>query len=190
VGGIATRDGRIGLDARWSGSAVFVLGGDANQARLVLPRDRRVIEAPAAAILDALVGVSWDPARLMAVLSGCVAADPQVRDAVEFPDGTLAVHLSGDDVAYVVRTNGRRTVRAAESGGLGVAYRWAVEEWPAEIVIQSETGRTPSVSLTLRVEAAVANPTPDASAFTVTVPQGAEPMSITELRSAGPMRRP
>jgi len=194
VGVIATRANEIGLEARLSGSTLFVLAGRAGEATLVLPQERRVVAASAAAILEALVGVGWEPSRLMAVLAGCVALDASPRDATEFGDGTQAVNLGGGDSAYLSTVNGRRVVRAGRSGELRVEYRHRAGEWPAEVRIASEPGRTPAVNLVLRLETVVANPTIEPRAFTVTVPAGAEPMSVAQLREGGPLgesaRRP
>ncbi|MEO8484217.1 MAG: hypothetical protein ABI634_18545 [Acidobacteriota bacterium] len=187
VGVIATRANEIGLEARLSGSAAFVLAGRAGEATLVLPQERRVVVASASAILEALVGVAWDPSRLMAVLAGCVAPDADVQSGSEFNDGTLVVNLAGGDLAYVTTLNGRPVVRAARSGGLRVDYRRGTGEWPAEVRIASEPGQVPAVALQLRLETVVLNPVIDPRTFTVTVPAGAEAMSVAQLRDGGPL---
>lgn len=194
VGLIATRANDIGLEARMSGSAIFVLGGRAGEATLVLPQDRRVVASSASAILDALVGVAWEPSRLMAAMAGCVALDAHAQSAEEYADGTVAVALAGGDLAYVSAVNGRRVVRAGRSGGLRVEYRVGAGDWPVEVRIASEPDHVPAVSLVLRLETVVANPTVDPRAFTVAVPAGAEVMSVAQLRAGGPLgdsaRRP
>lgn len=193
VGVIATRANELGLEARVSGAAIFVLGGRGGDATLVLPQERRVVVSSASEILEALVGVAWEPARLMAVLAGCLAPDAEVQSANEYSDGTLAVSLAGGDLAYLSATSGRRAVRAGRSGGLRVEYRRGTGAWPAEVRIASEPGQVP-VTLVLRVDTVVPNPVVDPRAFTVTVPAGAEAMSVAQLRDGGPLgdaaRRP
>ncbi len=187
VGVIATRANEIGLEARVSGSALFVLGGRGGEATLVLPQERRVVVSSASAILDALVGVAWEPSRLMAVLAGCVAQDAPVQGAREYNDGTLAVDLADGDLAYLSRSGDQRVVQAGRSGGLRVAYRRGAGPWPTEVRIASDPGQTPDVVLVLRVDALVPNPSLDARAFTVAVPAGSEAMSVQQLRDGGPL---
>jgi hypothetical protein len=193
LGVVATRSNAIGLEARLSGSALFVLGGRGGDATLVLPQDHRVVVASAPAILEALVGVAWEPSRLMAVLAGCITPDAEVESGSEYSDGTVAVQLAGGDVAYLAIADGRRIVRAGRSGGLRVEYRRERGPWPAEVRIASEPGQVP-VTLVLRIDAIVPDPSIDPRAFTVVVPAGAEVMSVDQLRSGGPLgdaaRRP
>jgi hypothetical protein len=122
----------------------------------------------------------------MTVLAGCVTPDAEVQSASEYGDGTLAVRLAGGDLVYLSTTNGRRVVRAGRSGGLRVEYRRGTGAWPAEVRIASEPGQVP-VTLVLRLDTVVPNPAIDPRAFTVTVPAGAEAMSVAQLRDGGPL---
>jgi hypothetical protein len=189
VGVVVSRAGEIGLEARASGPPVFVLGGRADRATLWLASSRRVVVDRAAAILDALVGVPWDPERLMAVLSGCVTFAGGAADAREYDGGITALRFSGGDEVYVETIAGRSSVRAAIVDGVAIDYRRAESGWPQQIALRSEPGRSPSVALTMRIEAVVPDPATDPSQFAVVVPSGALPMSIDELRASGPRGR-
>ncbi len=75
--------GHIAVEARVAGSSVFLLAGTAARATLLLRNDHRVVTGPAADIVEALVGAPLGPARLEAVLSGCVATDLTLQRAGE-----------------------------------------------------------------------------------------------------------
>jgi hypothetical protein len=189
VGVVVSRAGEIGLEARVSGPSVFVLGGRADRATLWLASSRRVVVDRADAILDALVGVPWDPERLMAVLSGCATFAGAAADAREYDGGITAVQFSGGDEVYVETIAGRSSVRAAIVDGVAIDYRRAESGWPQQIALRSEPGRSPSVALSMRIDVAVPDPATDPSQFAVVVPSGASPMSIDELRTSGPRGR-
>ncbi len=189
VGVVTTRASEIGLEARASGPPAFVLGGRADRATLWLASSRRVVVDHADAIVDALVGVPWDPERLMAVLSGCVTFAGRPADAREYDGGITALRFSGGDEVYVETIAGRSTVRAAVVDGVSVDYQRAESGWPTQVALRSEPGRSPSVALSMRIDVAVPDPATNPSQFTVVVPTGASPMSIEELRASGPRGR-
>ncbi|HVW05436.1 MAG TPA: hypothetical protein VHB78_10550 [Vicinamibacterales bacterium] len=189
VGVVATRAGEIGLEARASGSSAFVLGGRADRATLWLASSRRVVVDRADAIVDALVGLPWDPERLMAVLSGCVTFAGRATDAREYDGGITALRFSGGDDVYVETIAGRSSVRAAVVDGVVIDYRRAESGWPQQIALRSEPGRSPSVSLSMRIDVAVPDPAANPDQFAVAIPPGASPMSIDELRASGPRGR-
>lgn len=187
TGVIAGRDGRVALEARLSGAPVFVLAGNAAAVTLLLSRPPRVVTGPAETIVHALVGLAWTPARLLAVLAGCVSPDAAASDAREFPDGVIAVRLSSGDEAYLERRSGRLVVRAGAIDGVVVDYQWGASRTPSQIAIRSEAGRAPAVALVIRVDVAVIDPQPSPQAFAVAVPAGAAVMSVDELRASGPL---
>jgi hypothetical protein len=189
VGLALTRDGRIGLEARAGGPSLFVLGGRADDATLALTSDRRLVTAPAADIVDALVGVALGPARLLAVMTGCVSPDLQVADVRAYEAGaTMAVRLASGDVAYLVRGTSGMVVRAGAFDGVQVEYRDRFASgWPRRIEIRTEAGRVPAVSLSMRIESVEIDPTLADSVFVVARPSGWAPLSIGELRASGPL---
>jgi hypothetical protein len=126
----------------------------------------------------------------MAVLSGCATFAARAVDAREYDGGVTALRFPDAEEVYVETIAGRASVRAAVVDGVVIDYqRSAASEWPQRIALRSEPGRTPSVSLSMRVDAALADPPADPAQFAVVVPAGASPMSIDELRASGPRGR-
>jgi hypothetical protein len=163
---------------------VFVLRGSADEATIVLPRDGRVATGSAEAILDALVGIPLSPARLLAVLTGCVSIQPAVDMAEQI--GSMGRVRTEDAEVYLVRTAEGWRVRAGAFDGFTVDYRRFASGGPADIAIRSTAGRHPAVDLSLRV--VVVETTPRApSVFVPVVPSGAERITIDVLREEGPL---
>lgn len=178
------RAGRLAIDARYGGASVFVLRGSTDDATIVLPRDGRVATGSAEAILDALVGIPLGPARLLAVLTGCVSTTAVVRTA-EQVDSVGRVRTDDAEV-YLARTAAGWRVRAGTFDGFTVDYRRVASGSPTDITIRSMEGRRPAVDLSLRV--VVVDTTPRApSVFTPVVPSGATRITIDALRDDGPL---
>ena len=185
IGAAMTADGAIGLEARVSGQLLFRLGGTRDRAELLLPRDNRVVRARAEEIVEALIGVTLDPARFLAVLSGCVGSDATVQRAERF--GDLLAVTTADATVYLQRTGADWQPRAGDLTGLHLDYRDVVQGRPAHVQLFSPPGQAPVVSLGIKIKAANINPTIPPAAFTVNVPADAEPMTIEELRKSGPL---
>ena len=184
IGAAMTAEGAIGLEARISGQLLFRLGGTRDRAELLLPRENRVVRAKAEEIVEALIGVSLDPARFLAVLSGCVGRDAAVQRAERF--GDLLAVTTGDATIYLQRAGADWQPRAGDVTGLHLDYRDVVRGRPAQVQLFSPPGQLPVVSLGIKIKAVNINPTIPPAAFTVTVPSDAEPMTIEELRKSGP----
>lgn len=172
--------GDIGADARISDTLVFRLGGTADRATLWLQDGNRVVTAPAADILDALSGARLAPSRLLAVMAGCVARDTAVLRAARQGD-FMEIGTSDGDV-FLDRKTGAWRARAGFFDGLVADYRAFAGDWPSDVAIGSNDGRTPPVSLSMRVDAPEVNGVIAPAAFAVTVPAGATTMSLQELR--------
>lgn len=188
AGVAVTRAGAIAFEARLSGP-VFLLGGTRDQATLLLTRDRRSVTGPAAALVEALSGVALGPDRLLAVLSGCVAADPVAISASAFDGGAVTrIELRSGDVAFLGREAGHDVVRAGAFDQVRVTYgRLLASGYPQRIDLRTAPGREPEVSLSLRVDSATVDPVLPASIFDVAVPAGTQPMSLEDLRASGPL---
>ena len=177
---------RIYMSATHSGQPVFVLAGSASDATLWLRRNdpERVVKAPAGAIVDAILGLSVPPERLLAVLTGCVTRAFDVVSAVEY-DGLLGIGTA-DARVFLQRIGAAWRPRAGVLEGFTVEFGWESSPLPARVWIQSTPGREPRASVTLTVsDAAVDEPIP---ATVFTAPAGAsraEPMTLEELRSVG-----
>jgi len=115
---------------RLDGAQMFLLAGTADHAELLLPSDRRLVVAPAADIVNALVGVKLAPAQLLAVLTGCVAVSPVMLDAARF-DGRILVRTA-DSRVLIARSDGRWQVLAGDAAGVDIDYRRFDGYWPGE----------------------------------------------------------
>src|SRR5579871_6754865 len=170
IGLAASAAGDIAIEARAGSALVFKLAGSASEATLVLADGNRVVRAPAAEIVEALVGAPLGPERLLAVLTGCVSRQPALSRAERVGD---FVHVwTGDGEVYLEKNGGAWRPRGGFFEALVVEYRSFAGEWPADLTIVSEPGHTPAVSISLHLEDPQANPPPAPAVFKVNVPDG------------------
>lgn len=168
------------------GPPAFILAAKGGEATLVLPRDERVLTgAKPEAILGALTGVSLAPADLQAILTGCVVATPKAVAGFEAGDW-IVIELEGGATLYLRRNGGTMQLRAARRDGWQIEYGAWNGTFPASVRLIS-TGE-PRVDMTAQVSQLEANVDVDAAAFRVDVPPGAAPITLEELRDAGPLR--
>ena len=164
------------------GKPVFVLSGRGGKATLWLPRDERVLrDASPAAIVEALAGVALTPSELRAAVSGCGLGVVTPTNGRTFNDSWAAVDASPGTV-YLQRVDGRWRVAAAVRDSLTVQYRDFVAGRPSTVFI-----RTAAADLAVRVSQVEINGTIDPRAFDPDVPPNAAPLSLEELRRAGPL---
>jgi hypothetical protein len=169
------------------GPPVFILAADARASTLLLPRDHRVLvgERPGA-ILFALVGLQLGPADLLAILSGCVVADPQAQSGRAFPGGWARIGLGADTEVFLQRGDRQAwAIRSAIRPPLRIDY----EGQPGSTVVRitaldQEKGTT---DLRIALSQVETNVPLGPEVFTVKTPADATPISLAELRQAGPM---
>lgn len=170
------------------GQPIFILAADAARATLLLPRDERVVTAASASeILEALAGVRLEPDALRAALAGCVTG------------GTLTGATEHGDVARFAFADGGVVFARRMAGGwrivAGVARPFLIEypdrqsagHWPARVRISRDLPGGESVDLTIGLSQIETNITLPPEAFRVDVPASAVPMTIDQLRQAGPL---
>jgi hypothetical protein len=185
--GLVTAAGQIRLEYDAPiGPPGFVLGGDATRATLVLPRDRRVLTAPAGEIFEALTGLRLGPRALLAMLTGCVSQTRQVVDAARYGDQP-EVTMS-DARVFLRQRDGHWQVAAGVAGGLIVQYDRIEGDWPRQVRVRTEAGRVPAVSLAIDLSRITVNVARPASTFDVTAGADYTPLTLDELREAGPLR--
>ena len=169
------------------GQPVFILASGPSQATLLLPRDERVVAAPdAQEILDALVGVRLRSDALMAVVAGCVMTTAPAG-ATAHGDITRFAFENG---AVYVRTRGPQPrIVAAESRPFFIEYldTATASAWPGRVRISRELPNGQGVDLTIVISQVETNMTLPPDAFTVDVPVGTMPMSLSQLRASGPL---
>ena len=169
------------------GPPAFVLVARAGEATLLIPREERVVRgASPEDVLGALTGVALAPADLHAVLTGCVVPDPTPRAGRVHTNGWASIDLDGGAVLYLTRVNGAWQPRAAKRQNWDVQYSTWQGDFPRAVVLRSMAGL--DVELSATVSQLEANVPLEPSAFTVTVPAGTMPLTLAELREAGPLR--
>lgn len=172
------------------GQPVFIFVAAGQEATLVLPRDERVLQhGRPEAVLEAVTGVPLGPADLRHALTGCppAAHTPEGRQAGD----QWRVIDAGDSSVYLHRDANVWTVAAI------VHAKNGREDWRAEYRdVQSGIARTVRLvsadpkrfDLRLALSQVEINTPLDADVFRVRVPESAMPISLDELRAAGPLR--
>lgn len=191
--GLAPADA-IRLEAVALGQPLFVLVARADVATLLLQRDNLVLErGPTGAILEAVTGVPVDAAGLRTALTGC-ARGGDVREARALgrdwrivPDGPR-----GDEAVYLRRSSStgpwrlvaamRRDVHGAE---WRAEYGKIVDGLPRDIRLRS--GDLERFDLHLSLSQVALNETIADRAFEVRIPPLAGPITLEQLRKAGPL---
>jgi hypothetical protein len=170
------------------GKPMFVLVSQNERATLVLPRDGRVLRgAPAAAIVEALAGVPLGPAELRAVVAGCGLTMATPAAGRTYEGGWIAVD-AGETTGYLRQVDGRWRMAGSTRGALTVSYADFAGGRAATVRVQT----TPpaggaSADLTLRISQLEINVPLEAAAFEYDVPKDWAPLTLDELRRAGPL---
>jgi hypothetical protein len=170
------------------GKPVFTLVADGGKGTLVLTRDDRVLrDAPPDQIVEALAGVALGPDALRTAIAGCgFGAAPSEGHA--YSNGWVAA-ASPDGTTWLRPRDGGWEVAGAERGVVTVLYDDYQNGRPSTIRLRStEQGRT-TADITLRLTDVDINTTLDPKVFDITpdLPEHPIPLTLDELRRAGPM---
>jgi hypothetical protein len=164
------------------GKPVFVLVGRGGQATLWLPRDDRVLRGePAEAIVEALAGVALTPVQLRAAVDGCGLGVVSPTAARAYGDEWAALDAPSGTV-YLRRLQGRWRVAAAVHDGITVQYGEFAGATPRVVYIRTSTS-----DLALELSQVDVNVPIDPRAFAIEIPPSAAPLTLQELRRAGPL---
>jgi hypothetical protein len=171
------------------GRPVFILvARDAGTATLLLPRDNRVLrDAPPAAIVEALAGVPLDPGELRSAIAGCGfgAAVPSGGHAYGADVARLDL---ANGTAYLRRENGRWHLVASVRGPVTIEYRDFAGFRPQTIRMKTvSTENAGTTDLTMKLSDVNINVPLGEDVFSVDIPAGADPLTLEELRRAGPL---
>ena len=170
------------------GPPAFILAGQGASATLLLPRDDRVLrDAPAAEILGALTGVALSPADLQAALTGCGVTMAQPVAGRRHQNGWASVDLEGGATMYLEPVAPGWQPRAVRRPGWHIEYPAWQGAFPETVRLRS-LEPSADVDLTASVSQLETNVTIDPAAFMVSVPADTQPMTLAELRDAGPLR--
>ena len=166
------------------GSPVFILVADGSRGTLLLLRDRRVLQnAAPEEILNALIGVRLGPDDLRAMLSGCVRATADPASGRAYGDDWLAVDLASGGTAYLHRQDRTWRIVAGRYGGLEIDYTAFQGERPSQVVLR---GADLNLSVALN-QVEVNGEIPRDQLVAVKIPPGLSPLTLDELRRAGPL---
>jgi hypothetical protein len=177
------------------GPPFFILAGRGDSATLVLQREERIIRgAPPEAILEALTGVSLGPADLLAAFTGCVLPAPRpIAGRVHSGDRASIDIESGDPgparraTLFVKRSGSRWQLYAARRDGWQIEYVFGSGMFPQSVRLVSLSPDVP-VNLAAALTGIETNVDIDPAAFTVQEQKNLEPLTLEELRQAGPLR--
>jgi hypothetical protein len=172
----------------FGGRPFFVLVARDGQASLVLTRSGGVLQgAPPAAILEALTGVALDPAQLRAVISGCGLGAAQAGSGRAFQNGWAAIE-AGDTTVFLRQLEGRWRVAALRRPPLTIEYADFVSGRPSTVRLRTAAAAG-SVAADIRLrlsQVEIDVPLAD-HVFEVDPPRDAVPITLEELRRAGPL---
>lgn len=167
---------------------LFILVAKADSATLVLPRDRRVLrDAPTEAIVEALAGVPLGGDELRAALAGCGLASGRVTGGRGFDGAWLAVE-AGTVTQWLRQVEGAWRLEASVGQGLEVRYSEFAAGRPGTIRIRrAANAGAAAADLSIRLSQVDINVSLPPATFELVVPAEAEPITLEELRRAGPL---
>jgi outer membrane biogenesis lipoprotein LolB len=169
------------------GAPVFILTARAERARLLLPRDRRVLDdTPVSQVIERLTGLALGADDLLRALAGC-GGTGEAGNSRRWSDAWEAVDTADGRTAFLRQEAGAWRVVAIDGGGWRADYRVFQNGLPREVRLRSDDDR---VNLLAAVQQLEVNTPIDEAAFEVEIPADTDPMTLDELRSVAPLRTP
>lgn len=167
----------------------FVMVARGDDATLLLPRDGRVVRgSPPPAIIEALAGVSLGAEDLRSVLAGCGLVSGAAAGGRLYQDGWAAIDTGADTTVFLQRVGARWRVAAASRAPLTIHYADFASGRAA--TVRLETGAEAGgggADLTLKMSDVEINVPLESAVFDLDVPPDATPLTLEELRRAGPL---
>ena len=169
------------------GEPLFMFVATNDDASLLLPRDRRVLEhGKPPDVLEAVSGVPLDAAGLRALVTGCANA-PDASDAVAFGDNWRVAPDGGDEV-YFRRENANgswRLVATTRRNAWRADYSMFEGNLPHAVHLVSQpAGR---FDLEMEFSQVDVNVALGPEAFRLQRTGGATAITLEELRQSGPL---
>jgi len=174
----------------------FILAARNGRGSLLLPRESLIIrDATPEAILGALTGVALDPADLLAVFTGCIVPAPRATGGRLHGGGLASIEVESADqgsqrktaTLYLQRNGSQWQLRAAKRERWQFEYTQGTGSFPQSVRLIS-TNPDIRVGLTAALSQVETNQDIDPKAFVVEEPKNVMPMTLEELRQAGPLR--
>lgn len=171
---------------------VFTLTARGGRATLVLHRDSAILrdEAPEA-ILEAMAGVALAPADLQAVFTGCVLPAPRAISGTLHANGMASIDIETTELPrrtaklFLRRSGSQWQLRSAQRDRWQIDYEPWTGSFPQTV---SLIAREPSVNIRAALSQIETNREIDPAAFTVDAKNDLTPITLEELREAGPLR--
>ena len=172
----------------FGGKPFFVLVASGSDATLVLTRDGRVLRgAPPSAIIEALTGVALDPDDMRAVIAGCGLGAGQPGNGRSLDHGWASVQ-SGGATVFLRQFENRWRVAGLRRGSLSIEYLEFKGGRPSAVRLRTTASPgTVAADLSIRISQLEMNASLGNAVFTVEVPKDAAPLTLEELRRAGPL---
>jgi hypothetical protein len=172
----------------FGGRPFFVLVANGSDATLVLTRDNRVLRgAPPSAIIEALTGVALNPDEMRSLMAGCAFGPGEPGDGRSF-DRDWASVQTGSVTVFLRRMDNQWRIAGARRGSLQVEYSEFVGSRPTSLrLYTASSGGVVPADLSIRMSQVEMNTTLENTVFDVDVPKDAAPLTLEELRRAGPL---
>jgi hypothetical protein len=173
------------------GPPIFILAAQAGRSVLLLPRDGRVLrDTSPREVLEALAGVSLSPGDLGSLSAGCVPGGDVPPSARAIGDEWIVFgEPASATKVYLRRRNAGWRLAAVERADMIAAFEHSSTVQPSTVRLQGSAGDGgPRFDISLGLSQVEVNAAIPQEAYTVNVPADAVPISLDELRQAGPMR--
>lgn len=172
--------------APW-GKPFFVLAAAGNNSTLVLPRDNRFLTGTSpGAIVEALTGIYIEPAELLTALAGCASYVGSVSDGRAFGKEWASIE-AGAATVWIRRVEGKWREAASVKGALTIYYDDFSDGRAARLRLMMKMPDRDPADIILRVSQLELTASLDPAVFKLDIPAGAQPLTLQELRRAGPL---
>jgi hypothetical protein len=172
------------------GRPIFTFAASGGAATLILGREGRVLRnAPPGDTLEALAGIRLGPDDLRAIVAGCGFGAGTASGGRAFSPGRAAVDV-GPSVVHLEQDAGQWRIAGATREAFEVRYANFVSGRASTIRLRTVAGdASVRTDLTIRLSQVDVNQAIDPRAFAPEVPADARPLTLDELRQAGPLGR-
>lgn len=192
IGGFAPGSARLEAVAPF-GQPLFVFAAAANDATLLLPRDNRVLQhGRPDEVLEAIAGIRLGPTPLLRTLTGC-AVPERMGNPLAIGDNWRTVAGDGGSKAYLHRESPSAPWHVAAVLHPGQGLRWSLRVDYSDFdrglphTIRLVSGEADRFDLRLTLSQVDINIPLGPEVFRVQIPSSAVPISLEELRAAGPL---
>ena len=171
---------------------IFTLVAREGNATLVLHRESAILRnEPPEAILEAMTGVALAPADLQAVFTGCVLPAPRASGGTLHANGLASIDIETIEPPrrtaklFLRRSGTQWQLQAAQRERWQIEYEPWTGSFPQSVRL---IGRDVRVNIRAALSQIETNESLDPAAFTADVKKDLMPITLKELREAGPLR--